>query len=218
MARPVLGGIELVLVQKIEIDGDQVLFSHSVPAMEGDFLQGLGSRARRMIIAGVLTGPEAGDGLKGLREKFMSAEPVPFVEDIATATKVDRVLIEEMGVREISGRPERFEYVFTLREFIQPLAVATEEMQEPDLNKTIDRESEEQFDKQIDEIAQNTGELQVQVVLEDGSRDFTDLVILVEGTTDAEENVYFVIEDQADGIYRRENVPAGNYDIRLIRR
>ena len=57
------------------------------------------------------------DALKALREQFRAGEPVAFAADIATATRLDQVLIEEMGVRELAGRPQRFEYAFALREF-----------------------------------------------------------------------------------------------------
>ncbi len=99
-AKPMLGDVELQLVQKLEAEEDLVLAQHDVPALEGDFLQRLGRRATRFSLTGVLSGPEVADGLKTLREKFRAAEPVSFVADIATATTVDQVLIEEMGVRE----------------------------------------------------------------------------------------------------------------------
>ncbi|MEJ2557408.1 MAG: OmpA family protein, partial [Anaerolineae bacterium] len=125
--RPMLGDVELQLVQKIETDEDEVLTQHGVPALEGDFLQRQRRRATQVTLTGVLTGPEAGEGLKTLRDKFRAAEPVPFVADIATAVRVDEMLIEEMGVRELAGKPERFEYAFTLREYIPAEEVITEE-------------------------------------------------------------------------------------------
>ena len=130
-AKPMLGDVELQLVQEIDAEEDQVLAQHGVPALEGDFLQGLGRRAERVTLTGVITGPEAGDGLKSLREKFRGAAPVSFVADIATATKVDKVLIEEMGVRDLAGKPERFEYAFGLREFIPPPPPQTEKPPPP---------------------------------------------------------------------------------------
>jgi outer membrane protein OmpA-like peptidoglycan-associated protein len=123
--KPMLDDIELKLVQKIDTAGEQVQAQHSVPALEGDFLQGLGRRAVRVTLSGVMTGTEAAADLKTLREKFRGAEPVSFVADIATATKVEKVLIEEMGVRELAGKPERFEYALSLREMIQAPATAT---------------------------------------------------------------------------------------------
>ena len=130
MARPMLDDIELQNVQYIEVDGDQVLTQHDIPALEGDFFQRLGRRASQVTLTGVLTGPDAqADSaaeaeldvkarLKRLRDKFRAATPVSFVADITTSTRIDQVLIEEMGVRELAGKPERFEYTFTLREYI----------------------------------------------------------------------------------------------------
>src|SRR5919198_2230644 len=119
-ARPMLDDLELQQTQQLEIDEDEDFATHEVPALEGDFDQGLGRRGAAVTLSGVLTGPEAGDGLKSLREKFRAGEAVPFAADIATATKLDKVLVEEMGVRELAGRPQRFEYAFRLREFTPP--------------------------------------------------------------------------------------------------
>lgn len=118
--RPVLGELELEKVQSIVVDGDQVLVEHGVPALEGDFLQRLGRRASKINLRGFLAGSGVLDSLKQLRDKLRAAEPVSFVADIATATRVDQVLIEEISVRELAGQPERFEYAFLLREFIPP--------------------------------------------------------------------------------------------------
>ncbi|HEY9640153.1 MAG TPA: hypothetical protein V6C57_06695, partial [Coleofasciculaceae cyanobacterium] len=129
--RPMIGGVDLQQVQKIEVDGDQVLVQYPVPALEGDFFQRPGRRATKVSLTGVLTGAAVEDGLNVLREKFRAAEPVSFVADIATAIKVDQVLIEELGVRELAGKPDRFEYALTLREFIPPPAPTHEEPPPP---------------------------------------------------------------------------------------
>lgn len=118
--KPILDDLELQQVQKVEAEERESVSRHSVPGLEGDFLQDLGRRAVRITLNGVLTGPDSGDGLKHLREKFQKAEPVSFVNDIATATSVDKVLIEAMDIREIAGKPERFEYGIAIREFIPP--------------------------------------------------------------------------------------------------
>src|SRR5690606_12115794 len=89
-----------------------------VPGLEGDFYVAEGRRATRFTLTGVVAGSEAAEGLEQLRGKFTAATPVTFVSDISTATRVESVLVEELGVREIAGRPERFEYALTLREFL----------------------------------------------------------------------------------------------------
>ena len=115
-----LDGIELQAVQQIEGVEHEVVRQHEVPALEGDFLQDLGRDAVRISLDGVVSGDGVGDRLKKLREKFAAAKAVPFVADIATATRVDRVLVEELGIREIAGKPARFEYAMRLREFTAP--------------------------------------------------------------------------------------------------
>ena len=99
-----LDGVELEQVQKVDAEDQEVLAQHGVPGLEGDFLQDLGRRVTRLSLTGVITGADSADQLKTLREKFRSATPVAFVEDIAVATKVDKVLIEEFGVREVAGK------------------------------------------------------------------------------------------------------------------
>ena len=115
-----LDDLELQLVQQLEAAERQERAQHAIPALEGDFLQGLGRRATSFTLAGVIANDDGtvSEELKKLREKFRAAAPVDFVADIATATRVDTVLIEEMSVRELAGKPERFEYAFALREFI----------------------------------------------------------------------------------------------------
>ncbi|MGB9366935.1 MAG: peptidoglycan-binding protein [Xanthobacteraceae bacterium] len=113
-----LDTFELPLVQSVEGAETEALTEHSVPALEGDFLQDLGRRAARIRLAGVATGTEAGEALKTLREKHRAAAPISFVADIGTATKVDKVLIEQLDVREFAGRPERFAFSLELLEFV----------------------------------------------------------------------------------------------------
>jgi outer membrane protein OmpA-like peptidoglycan-associated protein len=116
--RPMLDDLELPLAQRIDSEHDHVLARTDVPGLEGDFFASQGRRATRFTLSGVVTGDEVKERLQKLRDKFDLATPVAFVSDISTATRVDEVLIEELGVREIAGRPERFEYAFTLREFL----------------------------------------------------------------------------------------------------
>lgn len=205
MTRPMLGDIELEHVQKIEVDGDQVLVQHGVPALEGDFFQGLGRRATQISLAGVLTGPEAGEGLNTLRDKFRAAEPVSFVADITTATRVDQVLIEEMGVRELAGKPERFEYAFTLREFIPPPEPEEEppEIEEPE--------------NPAENIDQGVGILIVEVSVEDHPTfDFSKVTLTVRGTQEDGTELLRTLSNRTDNTWTEEEFPAGQYTVEAV--
>lgn len=199
-----LGEIELQLVQQLEVNGIQVLAEHCVPALEGDFLQGLGRRGSCIFLSGVLTGTDAGKGLKDLREKFRAVEPVSFVADINTATKMDKVIIEKMEVKELAGKPERFEYAFTLREYTPLPPAATEEPPKPDVPKPPDNN-----------IDKNTGTLRVEVIVE-GQTDFdySHVVVTVEGKETDGTDLSRTLTNRTDNIWTEEKFPAGDFTIK----
>ncbi len=200
--KPMLGGLELQQVQRLETEGDQLLVPHRVPGLEGDFLQGLGRRGARIALTGVLSGAESGEGLKDLREKFRAAEPVPFVSDIATATKVDQVLIEEMEVRELAGKPARYEYAFALREHTPPPAEETEEPPPVPIPP---------------EPVAETGTLVVEVVVEgDPGFDFSQVTVTVEGTQEDGAALTLTLTERANNFWTQEEMPPGRYAARAV--
>ncbi|MFH0344624.1 MAG: OmpA family protein [Chromatiales bacterium] len=197
-AKPMLDDIELQLVQDIEAEDEEALAQHGVPVLEGDFLQDLGRRASRVSLTGVMVGEEVADALKKLRDKFRTAEPVPFVADIATATKVDKVLIEEMGLRDLTGKPERFEYSFLLREFIPPPPTKREEPPPPPPPRPP---------PPVD-----VGTLIVEVIVEgDPNFDFSTVTLTVEGTQDDGTALSRTLTNRQNNIWTEEDFPPGRY-------
>lgn len=198
-----LGDLELQQVQRLETEGDQLLVAHRVPGLEGDFLQGLGRRGARIALTGVLSGAESRESLKDLREKFRAAEPVPFVSDIATATQVDEVLIEEMEVREIAGKPERFEYAFALREYTPPPAEETEEPPPPPPPPP--------------EPVEETGTLIVEVIVEgEPGFDFSTVTVTAEGTQENGQALSLTLTERANNFWTQEEMPPGQYTVRAV--
>lgn len=202
--KPMLDGVELQLVQKVESDDQEVLAEHGVPALEGDFLQDLGRRVTRLSLTGVITGDEAADGLKTLREKFRAATPVSFVTDIATATKVGKVLIEELGVRELAGKPERFEYELTLREFLPP---PKPEQEKPPPEPPI---------PPLPKV--ETGTLIVEVVVEGQPNfDFSKVTVTVEGTKeDGSTLSQTPLTNRKDNVWTEEKFPPGQFTAKAV--
>lgn len=200
-SKPMLGDIELQQVEKIEVNEDQVLTQQSIPALEGDFLQRLGRRGTRISLTGVLTGTEAGAGLKTLQEKFRAAAPISFVADIATATKVEKVLIEEMGIRELAGKPARFEYALTLCEFTPP--PAPEPVPPPP--QTPPPPSVE------------TGTLVVDVTVEGQSGfDFSKVTVSVAGTQDDGTSLTRTLTTRSNNSWTEASMPPGKYTAKAV--
>ncbi|MGI8426037.1 MAG: hypothetical protein ACR2M4_05460 [Actinomycetota bacterium] len=116
-----LDDIELPQVQEIATLERRVLAEHKPPGMAGSLLQNLGRRPARLTLWGVATGPEALDFMQKLDDKFRAATPVPFVADIVKDAEIDQMLIEDLRLQDLAGKPERFAYMLTLREFIEPV-------------------------------------------------------------------------------------------------
>ena len=209
--KPMLGDLELQQVQEIEIEGEQALARHRIPILEGDFLQGLGRRGSRVVVSGVLSGAQSGAGLRRLREAFRTAQPLPFVSDLATATRVEEVLIEEMEVRELAGRPERFAYAFVLQEYTEPPQPVTEHAE---IDDQTEEDAADLGQGQVEQIEGNVGRLEVQVDLGDGA-DYTGVIVSVTGETTQGEPFLTWSAEQVGGIFRFDGLEAGDYTVEV---
>jgi outer membrane protein OmpA-like peptidoglycan-associated protein len=190
-----LDDFDLPLVQSLEGEETEALLRHAVPGLEGDFLQDLGRRAARFRLAGVLAGANSADALKTLREKHRAAAPVTFVADIATATKVATVLIEELKTRELAGRPERTEFELSLIEYIPAPAPQDEPVPPPP--------------PKPDPLV---AALEVTVIVDDDPAfDFTKVTVQVIGKTDSGAPLSLVLSDRSANVWSDKPMPPGAY-------
>jgi hypothetical protein len=120
--RPMLDDLELPQVQAITTCDRRSLAEHKPPGMKGSLLQNLGRRPTRLLVWGVVTGPGSDDFASKLDKKFRDGKPVPFASDIVADAKVDQMLIDDLRLQQLAGKPERFGYLLLLREFIKPVA------------------------------------------------------------------------------------------------
>lgn len=119
--RPMLDKLELPQVQEIATYDRRTLAEHKPPGMAGSLLQNLGRRPTRLVLWGVVTGPSARDFAKKLDEKFRAGNPVPFTSDIVADAEIHQVLITDLRLQDLAGRPQRLAYVLTLRECVKPV-------------------------------------------------------------------------------------------------
>ncbi len=113
--------IELPQVQELGTYERRMLAEHKPPAMSGSLLQNLGRRPTRIVLWGVATDPDALALIQKLDAKFRDGKPVSFSADIIADAAIDRMVIDDLRLQELAGKPARFAYVLTLREFITPL-------------------------------------------------------------------------------------------------
>lgn len=119
--RPMLDDLELPQVQEIRTHDLRALAEHKPPGMSGSLLQNLGRRPTVLLLWGVASGPEARDFITTLEDKFRAALPVPFTADIVNEAGIDKVRIADLKLDELAGKPDRFTYILTLREHIEPV-------------------------------------------------------------------------------------------------
>ncbi len=144
--RPMLDDLELPQVQEIATHDKRALAEHKPPGMEGSLLQNLGRSPSRLVLWGVATGPEVLDFVEKLDGKFRAGEPVPFVADIVAEAEIEAMVIDDLEWQELAGRPERFAYVLTLREYIEPV--------EPEDTSFLDEEILEDAESLIDDLVE----------------------------------------------------------------
>jgi hypothetical protein len=118
---PMLDDIELPQVQEITSHEKRVLAEHKPPGMAGSLLQNLGRRPTRLVLWGVAAGTEAQNLIDKLNDKFRAGEPVPFTADIVADAEIEEMIIDDLRVQDLAGKPERYAYILTLREYIEPV-------------------------------------------------------------------------------------------------
>jgi hypothetical protein len=122
--RPMIDDLELPQVQEIETNDLRRLAEHRAHSQDGSILQDLGRRATRIRLYGVSSGPTSLEFVGKLDGKFRDGRPLPFVADIVTDAAIDQVIIDDLRVEELAGKPERHAYLLTLREHQEPVAPA----------------------------------------------------------------------------------------------
>ncbi|MBO9402620.1 peptidoglycan-binding protein [Shimia sp. R9_3] len=199
--RPMLGEIELAQVQLVQVDEDQILTRHDIPALEGDFFQRLGRAGTAIELTGVQSGPDAREGLTKLRDAYRAVAPLTFAADIVTATTLDDVLIEHFEISEHAGLPDAFEYRLLLRECPPAPAPDPQEPPEP---------------PEPPEVTEDEGVLVVNVIKEgDPAFAAKNTTVLAAGTLqDGSDFPETALSGQTDTRWTEDPFPAGEFTLR----
>lgn len=119
--RPMLSGAELPQVQELTTSDLRALAEHKPPGKDGSLLQNLGRAPTTVTVCGTASDPRALELVNRLKQDLRTGVAVLFVADITTDCQIDEVLIDDLQIRQLAGMPDRYAYVLTLREFIEPV-------------------------------------------------------------------------------------------------
>ncbi len=202
---PMLAEIELKTIQEISTTEGRALAKHNIPGMDGCVFQNLGRKPTKVMFSGILFGEKAKEDLEKLWTKFKAGEPVSFVADITTATDISQVLIEDLKVNEVAGKPDHFRYSAVLRECPSPPP------EKVNIKEEQEKEAEETQKKKEEQIEKKTGNIEVKVELEEGETDYSGISIIIEGTSADGEEISLTITKEVNGVFIGEDVPDGTY-------
>jgi len=117
---PTLADLQLTGAQVIRTEQQRAIVEHKIPGMAGSVLQDMGRPSAVIQVNGYLFGDSAGHNLESLRKTFKDAKPVPFTADIMTATDIVDVMIADVDVVAVAGRPNLFQFSIVLKESPPP--------------------------------------------------------------------------------------------------
>lgn len=123
--KPMIDDLELPQVQVVRTYDKRMLAEHRAISMDGSFLQNMGRKPTRLMLAGISSGLNALEFVEKLDDKFNEGNPVAFTADIIADANIEKMLIDDLKWEELAGRPNRFAYVLTLREYIEPVQPTT---------------------------------------------------------------------------------------------
>ncbi len=118
---PMLDDLALPQVQEIAVIERRTLAEHKPPGMDGSLLQNMGRRPTRLALWGVASGTDAQNFVEKLNGKYRDGKSIPFTADIVADSKIEQVFIENLRIQDLAGKPQRYAYVLTLREYIEPI-------------------------------------------------------------------------------------------------
>ena len=79
----------------------------------------MGRHASKIIVEGDIMGEKAHETIGDLRKMYIKGEPVEFVSKLSLEYGVNKVVIEELNINSVKGRPYHFQYGMHLVEYIE---------------------------------------------------------------------------------------------------
>jgi hypothetical protein len=115
-----IGSIDLEKLTLVEVRERARLSHHPVPGFAGDLVQTFGRPSVEVLLTGIFFGPEALDNLGKLRALQQGREPVDFFADAVGEGYFTQVLISRLDLKQRAGRPEEFDFVCEVVEYVEP--------------------------------------------------------------------------------------------------
>lgn len=203
LVAPGVTGADIRSVFDISTSDKRNMAEQVIPGMDGSIFQDLGRSPVRIAFNGIINGISARNTLETLRSKFKLGKPVPFHSDVTGAADITRVMIEELQITSTAGNMNSYRYFVALREHRDPPP-------EPVPPQPRDEEAKAWAEEVAGEAAESINTITGKVLDADGGPGAN--VAVIASGPDGE---YFE-ETNAEGIYRIENLPPGQYTLSVM--
>lgn len=121
IVKPMIGDWAVPRIERVATVDRRRLARLSVPGLAGDLHHDMGSHSLTVDIEGSLhSDEERDDFLDKIRTPFLAGDPLTFVADITTATKLEMVVIEGLEVEEVNDSARSFRYRIRVRQYVEP--------------------------------------------------------------------------------------------------
>lgn len=121
IVRPMLGDWELPAIERVDLVQSRRLARLSVPGLDGDLQQDLGSGGLTVAISGSVHADEQRSRvLTEIQERYLAGDPLPFVADIVESSELEDVVIVGFEVSESADTPDVLQYRIVLRQYVEP--------------------------------------------------------------------------------------------------
>jgi len=80
----------------------------------------MGRSASRVDVEGDVLGEGSHETIGELRSKYLKGEPLEFVSKVTLESDINKVMIEELEINSVKGRPFHFQYRLLLVEYVEP--------------------------------------------------------------------------------------------------
>ncbi len=111
---------EIRSITRIVLGDRRRLVEHRIASGYGSILDDAGRHAIKILLEGEFVGEGAKQGVTILRKKYRSGEALPFTSDMTMLVQVEKVLIEDLEVNNLSGIQNRYGYRMVLKEYKEP--------------------------------------------------------------------------------------------------
>ncbi|RLE69057.1 MAG: hypothetical protein DRJ34_01715 [Thermoprotei archaeon] len=191
-------------VLNIKVSKHRRIVEQKILGKAGSVFQDLGRDAISISFEGLIYGPKAKEVVEKLWNMFKEGEPVRFLSDITGVSEVDKVIITDLKIDDISGKVNRYKYFMNVKEWVEP--PEPEEEEPPSQEKEAENDVKDKSDEAKSSVNVIKGKL-----VDDKGNPLKNVDVVI--SSDKGE---YRVKTNEMGEFIKERLPVGKYKIKFL--